>query len=59
MKMTEVEIENLKHRIEGCAFSMYGIMCDVVNCKDLLDLLKYIELLEKQISKDQQTGKKK
>lgn len=47
--MNEIEIENMKYRLEGCAFSMYGMYCDVVRCKDLLDLFKYIKLLEKQV----------
>ena len=43
------KIDALKERIHGCAFSMYGFYCHGATCRDLLDLLKYIEELEKKV----------
>ena len=49
LKLSKQEIENLKYTLRGCAFSMYGIVCECINCKDLTDLLNYVEYLEKKL----------
>ncbi len=56
MDKTDKEIENLKYRIRKCSTSMYGTVCDLLRCKDLLDLLDYIDRLEAQIVSQQSKG---
>ena len=49
--MEKQEVKNLKHRIRGCAYSMYSFNCIQATCGDLISLLNYIDKLEEEVDR--------